>query len=205
MAGNTTEIMDLPTQVPPVVLESESPDEIERKLHETQAIMASKIGLVEDRTFGSVRETLGSVNDTANTVQGFLNDPMAAVQSVIGEPLEQIQHDLKDSLMKFKDDLDPGPVVRKHPLASVGVAALSGFITGWVFLRSPGRAATQVQGIAGTPSVNPEPGLFDELIQQLGGEVKKVSKEIIQSTSQTVIEQVRCALAHVTQPTEKPQ
>ena len=203
MASNTTEMMDLPTQVPPTVAENESPEELERKLHETQAIMASKIGLVEDRTLGSVRDTLGSVNDTANTVQGFINDPMAAVQSIIGVPFKQIQDDLKDSLVKFKDDLDPGPMVRKHPLASLGVAALSGFITGWVFLRSPSNTATHIQGIAGTPANSQEPGLFDDLIQQLGSEVKKVSKELIQSTSQTLIDQVRSALGQKT--TGKPQ
>lgn len=183
MAIQTTEVTDSPAggTIPPP---EASPDEIEQQIHASQQALASKLGLLEENTLGSVRETIGAVNDAVSSVQSVVSDPLGAVQSAVTAPIENMTQGVTDTVSHLVKEFDPSAMVRDRPLVAVGTATLAGVVTGLILF---GRPKVVVPG--------GRPGLFDTLTDSLTSEVVKVGRELIGTLSRSIVDRAKTAVS----------
>ena len=195
MANDTAEVIDLPIGTVPSLGSDAAPEDIERELQVTQANLAGKLGLLEERTLGSIRDTLGSVNDTATTVQSFINDPVGTVQAAAAAPLQSVQREIQNTVDNIVRQLNPRVFVRKNPVSSVSAAVMGGLVTGLMLFRG---SRPQQTGTMQATAGHSTPGFLDSLMDQIGAEIGKVSRELIGTASQSIMEGARTVLKETT-------
>lgn len=189
MAGETLEVIPLPPAAdsPTPAPDEQTADEIEDQMRVTQQSLAGKLGVLEEQTFGSVRDTIGAVNDAVSSVQSVVSDPIGAMQgavhSAVMNPLENVTQDVTASVTSMVREFDPSAIVRDRPLESVGVAVIGGVVVGMILF---GRPATGVGG---------KSGIFQGITDVLGGEVAKLGRELIGTVSRSVLERAKAAVS----------
>jgi len=172
---------DAPTPPPA----EETPETIEARMHRTQQALAGKLDVLEQQTFGSIRDTIGAVTDTMNSVQNVVSDPVGTVQAAVMNPIESVASGMQESMGNMIRGFDPSDTIRQRPLESVGVAVAVGVGVGLIlFGRVKPGAAT-----SGPPT------LFQTLLSGIGDEVKAMGKEVLGTVSRSVMERVKSAVA----------
>lgn len=178
---------------------SESPELIEQRIGETRAAMTARVSVVRDRTVGTVRETLESVNGIVDSVTGTAGEVRKlATPEAIGEV--------------FHHTIGSIPVsstVRRQPWESVGGAVLAGFITGLLTTprgKSTGTVAPAAMNGAGASRPNAFSRLVDRILDRVAEEVQAVATRTIQTTGAAVTEKVNQLLPNDlrTQPVTSP-
>jgi len=162
----------------------ETPEEIEARMHRTQQAIAGKLDVLEQQTLGTIRDTIGAVTETVNTVQNVVSDPVGAVQSAVMNPIESVASGMKESMGNMIRGFDPSDTIRQRPLECVGVAVAVGVGVGLILFGRPKPAV-----------VNRPPTLFQTLLSGIGDEVKMMGKEVLGSVSRSVMERVKSAVA----------
>lgn len=190
MAGETLEVIDPPSaEVPPA---EQTPEEIEEQLKVTQQALAGKLGVLEEQTLGSIRETVGAVSDAVSTVQSVVANPLeavqGAVQSAVISPIENVTQEVTASVSNLVREFDPAAVVREHPLESVGAAVLGGVVVGLILFGRPSASAAGKTGV------------FSCLTDALSGEVAKLGRELVGTLSRAVVERAKSAIHSVGSP-----
>ena len=199
MALETLEVIDaLPAVESEAPKAPQSTDEIEQELLVTQQSLANKIGILEERTVGSIRETIGAVNDTVSSVQSVVTDPLGAMQSAISNPIESMKEGVASTVSKLFHEFDPTALVKKHPVASMGVAVAGGFAASYLLFRT---ASTphQARAFASTPggeSPAGEPNLFQSLFGLLGAEAMKVGRQLVEEASKSIVDKAKSAMGN---------
>ena len=197
MALETIGVID-PLTVIDTNVTPKSTDELERELHVTQQSLSSKLGILEERTVGSIRETIGAVNDTVSSVQSVVTDPLGAMQSAISNPIESVKEGVTSTVSKLFHEFDPTKLVREHPVASMGVAVLGGFAASFLLFRS-GSTTHQARAFSTTPggaSPPGEPNLFQSLFGLLGTEVMKVGRQVVEEASKSIVDKAKSAMGN---------
>jgi len=175
-----------PADAPAVPPAEETPEEIEARMHRTQQALAGKLDVLEQQTLGSIRDTIGAVTDTVNTVQNVVADPVGTVQAAVMNPIESVANGLKSSMGDMIHGIDPSEIVRQRPFESVGVAVAVGVGVGLILFGRPKPAAAATNG---------PPTLFQTLMSGISAEVGAMGKELLGSVSQSVMERVKSAVA----------
>lgn len=184
MAGETLEVTPPPSADTPIA--EQTPEEIEEQLKVTQQALAGKLEVLEEQTLGSIRETVGAVNDAVSTVQSVVANPLeavqGAVQSAVISPIENVTQEVTATVGNLVREFDPSAMVRERPLESVGVAVLSGVVAGLSLFGRP------------TASAAGKPGVFSGLTDALTGELAKLGRELIGTLSRSVVEKAKSAI-----------
>lgn len=184
MASETLEVTTPPQSdspaTPPV---EETPEEIEARVHRTQQALAGKLDVLEQQTLGTIRDTIGAVTDTVNTVQNVVADPVGTVQAAVMNPIESVASELKSSVGGMIHGIDPTEIVRQRPFESVGVAVAAGIGLGLILFGRPKPAAP-----------NSPPTLFQTLMSGISAEVAAMGKEVLGTVSQSLMERVKSAV-----------
>lgn len=183
MASETLEVTAPPQTDAPAPPAEETPEEIEARMHRTQQALAGKLDVLEQQTFGTIRDTIGAVTDTVNTVQNVVADPVGTVQAAVMNPIESVANGLKSSMGDMIHGIDPSEIVRQRPFESVGVAVAVGVGVGLILFGRPKPAVA-----------NGPPTLFQTLLSGIGDEVKAVGKEVLGTVSQSLMERVKAAV-----------
>ncbi len=208
MALETLEVIDAPPAVEPEAPKApQTTDEIERELLATQQSLANKIGILEERTVGSIRETIGAVNDTVSSVQSVVTDPLGAMQSAISNPIESVKEGVTSTVSKLFHEFDPSALVKQHPLASMGVAVLGGFAASLLLFRNR-TAPQQARAFTSTPggaSETQEPNLFQSLLGTLGAEAMKVGRQVVEEASKSIVDKAKTAMGNFGVGTPTPE
>ena len=185
MASETLEVTTpVPADAPASPPVEETPEEIEARVHRTQQALAGKLDVLEQQTFGTIRDTLGAVTDTVNTVQNAVADPVGTVQAAVMTPIETVATGMKDGVARMLGGFDPTDFVRQRPFESVGVAVAAGLGLGLVLFSRPKPAAVP----SGPPT------LFQTLLSGIGAEITAMGKEVLGTVSQSVMERVKSAV-----------
>jgi len=185
MASETLEVTTpAPTDAPVTPPAEETPEEIEARMHRTQQALAGKLDVLEQQTFGSIRDTIGAVTDTMNSVQNVVSDPVGTVQAAVMNPIESVASGMQESMSNMIRGFDPSDTIRQRPLESVGVAVAVGVGVGMILFGRVKPAAT-----------NGPPTLFQTLLSGISDEVKAVGKEMLGTVSRSVMERVKSAVA----------
>jgi hypothetical protein len=192
MAGETLEVTNPPSAEAPAESPAEAqaaeqtPEEIEEQLRVTQQALAGKLGVLEEQTLGSIRETVGAVNDAVSTVQSVVANPMEAVQGAVQtavlDPIENVTEEVTTTVGNLVREFDPSAVVRERPLESVGAAVLGGVVVGLILFGRPSASAAA------------KPGLLSGLTTTLSGEVAKFGRELIGTLSRSMVERAKSAI-----------
>lgn len=182
-----SETLEVTTPVPddaPARSAEETPEEIEARLARTQEALAGKLDVLEQQTLGTIRDTIGAVTDTVNTVQNVVADPVGAVQSAVMNPIETVASGMKDGMTRMLGGFDPSDTIRQRPFESVGVAVAVGVGLGLVLFGRPKPA----------PVNSGPPTLFQTLLSGIGAEITAMGKEVLGTVSQSVMERVKSAV-----------
>jgi len=184
MASETLEVTTpVPADAPAPPVE-ETPEDIEARVHRTQQALAGKLDVLEQQTFGTIRDTLGAVSDTVNTVQNAVADPVGTMQAAVMNPIETVATGMKDGVTRMLGGFDPSETIRERPFESVGVAVAAGVGIGLILF---GRA--KPAAVAGGP-----PTLFQTLLSGIGAELTAMGKEVLGTVSHSVMERVKSAV-----------
>jgi hypothetical protein len=181
MASETLEVTTPPADAPPA---EETPEEIEARLARTQEALAGKLDVLEQQTLGTIRDTIGAVTDTVNTVQNVVADPVGTVQAAVLNPIETVADGLKDGVVNMLGGFDPTDAIRQRPFESVGVAVAVGVGLGLVLFGRPKPASVS----SGPPT------LFQQLLSGIGAEITAMGKEVLGTVSHSVMERVKSAV-----------
>jgi len=190
MASETLEVTTpAPTDAAAPPPAEETPEEIEARMHRTQQALAGKLDVLEQQTFGSIRDTIGAVADTMNTVQNVVADPIGTVQAAVMNPIESVASGMTESMGNMIRGFDASDTIRQRPLESVGVAVAVGVGAGLILFGRP------KPGAVAAAAVNRSPTLFETLMSGMGDELKAMGKELLGTVSQSVMERVKSAVA----------
>lgn len=192
MASETLEVTDAPAtpvapvEPPPV---EDTPEQIEARLLQRQQALAGKLDVLEQQTLGSIRDTIGTVTDTVNSVQAVVADPVGAVQSAVMNPLGNIANGVTQQVTDMIQTMDPTPMIRRYPWESVGVAVAGGVVLGMVMSSRP--PAGTGGGSGG--------GLMSGLVQSITGsfrdELAALGKQLFDTVSRSLVERVQNAVS----------
>lgn len=186
MASETLEVTAPPPAEPPPAPAEETPEQIEARLLERQQALAGKLDVLEQQTLGSIRDTIGAVTDTVNTVQNVVADPVAAVQSAVMNPLGDIAGGVTSSVADMVQNLDPSELIRKHPFEAVGVAVAGGVVVS-MLLSSRAPAAAAASG--------GQPTLFQSLTGGIRNELLTLGRQLFDTVSKSLLERVKQSVA----------
>lgn len=163
--------------------EDKTPEDIEREMLQTRESITEKVAALENQVLGTAQSVTSAVSDTVEAVKSLVTNAPAAVSDTV-----------KQSLASVKDAVDFTGCVRRNPWTSVGTSAAAGFLLGYLF---GGRRESAPVAVANVPAYAPpappqpkEPGFFDELLSQVAGEVKRLAKEAVSSTSAALKENI---------------
>lgn len=200
MASETLEVTaPPPTDTPAPPPTEETAEEIEARMHRTQQALAGKLDVLEQQTLGTIRDTIGAVTDTVNTVQNVVSDPVGAVQAAVMNPIESVASGMTESMGNMIRGFDPTDTIRQRPLECVGMAVAVGVGVGLILFGRANAKPTAVTAAA----VNHPPTLFQTLMSGMGDELKAMGKELLGTVSHSVMERVKSAV--VPQPAAAPQ
>ena len=191
-------------------MSSQSPEVIERQIADKRQELADKVGLLSDRTAGTVRGAIRSATDVVGVATSTMETVGDAVGRIRGIATPQAVAEV------VRDTVGAIPItsaVEKSPWASVGGAAAAGFIVGLLVSRPPQRTTPTVPFTSGTPAVNgataataaasgprsPLADLLDRLIDRVGTEVRRVAQTAVDSTTAALSERVNGLVTSVTQ------
>jgi ElaB/YqjD/DUF883 family membrane-anchored ribosome-binding protein len=156
--------------------EDKTPEDIEREMLQTRESITEKVTALENQVIGTAQSVTTAVSDTVEAVKSLVSSAPGAVSDTV-----------KQSLASVRDALDVTGCVRRNPWTSVGTSAAAGFLLGYLL---GGRRESAPVAVANVPAYTPpappqpkEPGFFDELLSQVAGEVKRLAKEAVASTS----------------------
>ncbi len=184
-------------------MSSQSAEVIERQIADKRQELADKVGLLSDRTAGTVRGAIRSATD----VVGVTTDTIGTIGGVVGKirglaTPQAVAEVVRDTVgaIPLKE------TVEKSPWASVGGAAAAGFIVGLLTFRPPHSATPSVPFTSGTPAAGPAPSgprslltdLVDRLVDRVGTEVRRVAQTAVDSTTAAVSERVNGMVTSVT-------
>jgi ElaB/YqjD/DUF883 family membrane-anchored ribosome-binding protein len=164
-------------------MDRESPEIIDRQMHETRQSLTDKVALLEGQVVGTLQDATSAVQDTVETVKAAVQDTVANVQDSMASVTDGV-----------KETLNVKHHVEKAPWPMVGGSALLGFLTGLVvFPRRGVKAAPMASQAYGSPpaattasSAFHRPGWVDDLLESLGKEAKKIGETAIASVSQSL-------------------
>lgn len=189
MASESQEVIAAATDAP------DSPDAIERQIAEKREAMSSKIDAIGGIAGGGVTGAIQSVADTVGSVTSTID--------TVGDTLDRIKKFADPQVLSelIRDTVGSIPLkstVRKRPWATVGGAAVAGFITGLILTRprrAAGGAAAGGPTPAGPPSfltplVEPIAGMVDRMVDRFGSEVRKVAETAFDSAGAAISGQV---------------
>ena len=179
-----------------------TPEMIEQEMHDTRQSLAGKLSALET----SARETLASVKHDVQEVTGSVSGAVGGVRALLGggggdsvsgpeagaaDISGTIKHGISQVASaasgEIRDAMDVSPQVREKPWQYVGGAVAAGFVVGLVF--GPGRSSSGgVHAAYGAPRA---PGIFDDLVQMLGSEVRKIGEQAISQLTQSVNQSVK--------------
>ncbi|HUR53786.1 MAG TPA: hypothetical protein VMZ71_06625 [Gemmataceae bacterium] len=156
--------------------QDKTPEEIEREMLQTRESMTEKVTALENQVIG-----------TAHSVTSAVSDTVAKVKSLVSSAPGAVSDTVKQTFAAVKEQLDITGMVRRNPMASVGVSAGAGFLLGYLLSgrrESPNPIAAMQPPVTPQPSSAPrEPGFFDDLLGQVSREVKRLAQDAIASTS----------------------
>nr|MCU0705478.1 DUF3618 domain-containing protein [Fimbriiglobus sp.] len=171
-----------PTEVGP-----NSPEAIEAQIAAKREELASKIENLGGATTGTVNEALQTVASAVGTVTDTLD--------TVGDTVTKLKRMANpETVVKMiRDTVGSIPVkstVEEHPWATVSAAAAAGFITGLLVFhqKSQTTSYSAAGGIGGRGVFS---GLFDKLIDRVGGEVRKMAEQAIDSASVALTQSVQ--------------
>lgn len=190
-------------------MSSQSPEVIEQRIADKRQELADKVGLLSDRTAGTVRGAIRSATDVVGVTTETIESVGSTVSRLRGIATPQAVAEV------VRDTVGAIPLqsaVEKSPWASVGGAAAAGFIVGLLVSRPPQSATPTVPFTSGTPSANgvtaaaapsgprsPLADLLDRLIDRVGTEVRRVAQTAVDSTTAALSERVNGLVTSVTQ------
>jgi ElaB/YqjD/DUF883 family membrane-anchored ribosome-binding protein len=184
-------------------MSSQSPEVIERQIADKRQELAEKVGLLSDRTAGTVRQAVRSATD----VVGITSDTIGTIGDTVGrirglatpQAVAEVVRDTVGAIPLTE-------AVEKSPWASVGGAAAAGFIVGLLVSRpsrseTPGAAAPSPLASAPPPASGVRSmfsDLFDRLIDRVGSEVRQVAQKAMDTAGAAVHERVNGLVESVT-------
>jgi ElaB/YqjD/DUF883 family membrane-anchored ribosome-binding protein len=189
-------------------MDRESPEMIERDMHDTRQSLTDKVAALEVQVQGSFDHATTAVQDTVHSVKAAVEDTMVSLSDRVKESVTTV----KDSVSTVKASLDVRDHIRDQPWSAIAGAALSGVIAGYLF--GPGRRRANPAAPNWSPSPPPvaapvasaqsepsKPGLLDELLGRLRHEVKTLSENAILTLSSSLKETVNDTIQHLVKTT----
>lgn len=186
-------------------MSSQSPEVIERQIADKRQELADKVGLLSDRTAGTVRGAIRSATDVVGATTETIDTIGHAVGKIRGLATPEAVAEV------VRDTVGAIPVksaVEKSPWASVGGAAAAGFIVGLLVSRPQHHSTSAVPFTSGTPAASgaaPTSGprsmlsdLFDRLIDRVGTEVRQVAQKAMDTAGVALHERVNGLVESVT-------
>ncbi len=200
MARETLEVTAPPTPPevsaePPLAEPAQdTPDDIEARLLTRQQALAGKLDVLEQQTLGSIRDTIGTVTDTVNSVQAVVADPMGAMQSAVMNPIGSIAGGVTTQVTDMIQKLDPSAMVRRYPLESVGVAVAGGVVLSMLLSARP------TAGAVGGP-----PSLFQSITGGFRDELVALGRQLLGTVAESLKERVKEAVSSFPQHQPPPK
>jgi ElaB/YqjD/DUF883 family membrane-anchored ribosome-binding protein len=172
-------------------MDSESPELIEHKMHETRQSLTDKVAALESQITDKLETATTNVQDTVETVKSAVADTVNCVSGKFKESLENVQ----DSVAGVKASLDVRDPIRERPWAAMAAAALSGVVVG--LMSAPARKRSEQGGDSQTasgrtyaaatgPSGSARPGLFDGVLNRLRDEITVLGESAIATLGSTL-------------------
>jgi uncharacterized protein YjbJ (UPF0337 family) len=175
---------------------AEEPDVIRQRIDETRESLTDKLETLE----GHVKEAVGAVTDTIETVKSTVENTVESVKSGVEGTVESVKTSLSDTVETVKETFDLGRQVDRHPWAAVGCSLLAGAAAGYYLAGPRHRYRYYPEGIPGMdhliPGYRPDrpteasaprefagqparPGFVESLLQSFEGELGKVRQTAI--------------------------
>jgi len=165
-------------------MDRESPELIEKDMHETRQALTDKVAALEQQVVGTFQGATSAVQETVETVKSAVKESVATVHESVATASANV-----------KATLDVPEHVRQHPWAAVTGATVVGVIAGFALSNTGTQAkkhsAQRTFGTGnGAPSRPPvfaapaqpgptKPGIFDELLDRVSQEIKQLSETAI--------------------------
>lgn len=180
---------------------TESPELIENRIFAMRMKLTDKVGELNDRTAGTVRDTVEKLTGTLDAA----TDTFEQVSQAVGQvrnfaTVENLGRTLEDCVAS----IPLSKAVADRPWTAVAGAAAFGFVLGSLASRvasSPSGGSTATNSFGGT---TPKPSIFSELVDKLvdrvGSELRSAGEKAIQQATSQVRERVDSLLEPLTKP-----
>jgi len=179
-----------------------TPEQIQEEMLQTRESLTEKVAALETQVVGTVQTAADTLSSTVGAVKEFVSTAPDAVSHTVKKAAEAVSETVKKTF-------DITGHVREHPLASVGVSALLGCLTGYLLSRReslgysdsveppPRPGAPTPTRFAPPPAPPPEPaapsgpGVFDEFLSMIGHKLREAAEAVIDTAGAAVTKNVR--------------
>jgi len=195
-------------------MDRESPELIEREMHETRQSLTDKVAALEHQVAGTFDHAAHTVQDTVQSMRAAVSDTMNSVTDKVKESVNTVQ----DSVSQVKASLDIRDQIREQPWAVMAGAAISGIVAGYMFGPGRNRSSSSRSTVSRPSSSSPihepamaqsaykpaapsKPGIMDELMDRVRREIATLSETAIATLSNSLKTTLNDSIQHLVKNT----
>jgi len=167
-----------------------TPEQIEQEMLNTRESLTQKVAALEQTVMGTIQNATDTVSDSVDAVKTAVSSAPSAMK----ETVESVKESVREAF-------DISSRVREQPWLSVGIAAAAGFFAGLMIPGGRRSSSTSSdaapewsrdqRSFAAVPSPQPEsPGIFDQLFNLIGKEVRQMAEQAISTASASIKETI---------------
>jgi ElaB/YqjD/DUF883 family membrane-anchored ribosome-binding protein len=193
-------------QVNTAVVEK-TPEQIEQEMLQTRESLTEKVAALENQVVGTVQTAANTLTETVDAVKSFVETAPDAVSDKVDEVANAVSD-------RVRRTFDISGHVQENPWAALGVSVGLGFLAGLVIFRGNNSSSEKSTRAPETttyapaprsvvensaPSTPREPGFLDEVFGMVGQKVKEVAKDMLNTATTAVTENIRESIPKLVQ------
>jgi len=103
---------------------------IKQQMGQTRASLTEKLETLENKVFGSLHETTGTVTNTVQQVSSTVRDTVRDVGAAVRETTHDVRATVREGVCSVRDAVDVSRQMHEHPWLILGGSVFAGYVGG---------------------------------------------------------------------------
>jgi hypothetical protein len=103
---------------------------IKQQMGQTRASLTEKLETLENKVFGTLHETTGTVTNTVQQVGSAVRDTVREVGSAVRETTRDVRGSVRDGMSSVRNAVDLSRQTHEHPWLMLGGSVFAGYVGG---------------------------------------------------------------------------
>ncbi len=103
---------------------------IKQQMGQTRSSLTQKLEMLENKVFGTVHETTGTISQTVQQISSTVRDTVQEVGAAVRESTGNVRASVQEAMSTARDAVDITHQMHKHPWLMLGGSVFAGYVGG---------------------------------------------------------------------------